>query len=215
MDLGTARLGHRGRSEGLLSRVENGLELPSWKVVQLYAVECGGDQAELRRLLNLALLSEKALEAQAAAPAHADGPHISSLPLVVAVALVLRGSDVLLVKRSRPEGELDWQFPSGVVKPVDSSGETAVREVMNETGVTARVIRPLGQRIHPVTNVQCVYFECRYLEGTLMNLDIGENATVSWVAARSVPEYIPARNIFPAILEILRDNSINTKLGGI
>jgi 8-oxo-dGTP pyrophosphatase MutT (NUDIX family) len=206
VDLSSSRLGRKGRSEGLLSRIENGLDLPSWNVLQLYARTFNGNLSELQRLLSLALLAEKAIDT-----ARTDSvPEVldnSAYPLTVAVALVRRKGDVLLVRRARPEGELDWQFPSGVVKPIDLPSEAAIREVRSETGVTVKVIASLGERIHPVTSVRCIYFQCQYLEGETVNLDTNENASVSWVSAERVPEYIPIKNIFHEIIRVLNNIS--------
>lgn len=200
-DLRNPQRARRGKSEGLLSRIENGLDIPSWDVLNLYATEFGGDLAELQRLLRRAQLAEAA--AQKTAPIEAV--NLTAHPLTVAIALVLRGREVLLVKRARPEGELDWQFPTGVVKPIDSANEIAIREVIGETGVVAKIVNYLGERIHPVTSARCLYFQCEYLSGESANLDTNENAMVCWVPADRVPDYIPVKNIFQAIVSVLKN----------
>ncbi len=49
---------------------------------------------------------------------------------------------VLLARRGR-----DWQLPKGMVEEGERIEETAVREVREETGIDARIIKPLN-RIH-------------------------------------------------------------------
>ena len=47
---------------------------------------------------------------------------------------------VLLTRRNE-----DWQFPKGRVEKGERIEETAVREVREETGVEARIVKPLGR----------------------------------------------------------------------
>ena len=70
--------------------------------------------------------------------------------LRVAIAVVLRGAEVLLVQR-RDGGDLHWQFPAGVVKPGADAAAVAVKETRAETGVHCAVREPLGSRLHPST----------------------------------------------------------------
>lgn len=64
-------------------------------------------------------------------------------------AIVLSGSEVLLVKRS-DNGE--WTPVTGICDPREHAHETAVRECLEETGVTVQVDRLLWvQAVGPVT----------------------------------------------------------------
>jgi 8-oxo-dGTP diphosphatase len=84
--------------------------------------------------------------------------------LRVAIAIVVRGSDVLIVcRRDAISDGIDWQFPAGVVKPGARPETVTVRETLAETGVRCAVRRSLGSRLHPITGVQCDYFLCEYL----------------------------------------------------
>lgn len=45
----------------------------------------------------------------------------------------------------RPQGKADvWALPKGRIDPGESAAETAVREVLEETGVTGRLVEKLG-----------------------------------------------------------------------
>jgi 8-oxo-dGTP diphosphatase len=122
--------------------------------------------------------------------------------LRVAIAIVTRGDDVLLVCR-RGDDSLSWQFPAGMVKPGGSAEAVAVQETHAETGVHCTVRQPLGERIHPVTGVVASYFACDYLVGDAANLDQLENAAVQWVPRSTLTRFIPAEKIYPPILEAL------------
>jgi 8-oxo-dGTP pyrophosphatase MutT (NUDIX family) len=143
-----------------------------------------------------------------AAPAEAPTPAATELALVnavqvlrVAVAVVVRESEVLLVRRRSSDGvKLSWQFPAGVVKPGASPEVVAITETLAETGVHCSVQRSLGRRIHPVTNVLCDYLFCIHLMGQAANADIVENVSVCWVDKFKLAQFIPARQVFPPVL---------------
>jgi NADH pyrophosphatase NudC (nudix superfamily) len=90
-----------------------------------------------------------------------------------------------------------------MVKPGVSPETVAVRETLSETGVHCSVVRQLGSRIHPITNVFCHYLLCEYLAGDAQNLDIIENVSVVWVDRKILPRFIPPDRIFPPVLEAL------------
>lgn len=122
--------------------------------------------------------------------------------LRVAIAVVTRGAEVLLVCR-RGHETLSWQFPAGVVKPGASPETVAVRETHAETGVHCAVRQHLGTRIHPDTAVIADYYRCEYLMGDASNGDQEENADVAWVPRSALTRFIPAEKIYPPILEAL------------
>jgi ADP-ribose pyrophosphatase YjhB (NUDIX family) len=78
-------------------------------------------------------------------------------------AIVQRGERVLLIERRRGERRW-WQIPGGYVEVDEPIDEAVVREVMEETGVTARVTEVLGfrhsagvQPDRPVSNIYVVF----------------------------------------------------------
>jgi 8-oxo-dGTP pyrophosphatase MutT (NUDIX family) len=124
--------------------------------------------------------------------------------LRVAVAVVVDDQNVLVVQRRGEDGAgIAWQFPAGMVKPGVSPSIVAVRETFAETGVHCSVVRELGSRLHPITSVYCDYLLCEYLAGEAYNVDIAENVTVTWAAKEKLTRFIPAKTIFPPILEAL------------
>lgn len=135
----------------------------------------------------------------------ASGQNVGRPPIAalhVAIAIVTRGNQVLLVQR-RDADLLSWQFPAGVVKPEKSAARVAVQETKAETGIDCAVAREIGARVHPATNVYCVYYLCDYLAGEAANHDIVENASVVWTPIRDLPRFIPTASVFPPVLEAL------------
>jgi 8-oxo-dGTP pyrophosphatase MutT (NUDIX family)/DNA-binding XRE family transcriptional regulator len=128
----------------------------------------------------------------------------ATVALAIAIAVVVRDSSVLLVCRrdSGPSG-ITWQFPAGIVKPGAAPNTTAVREVLAETAVHCAVREYLGERIHPLSGVDCHYFLCDYLAGEAENRDGDENVSTLWVVTTEVTRFIPADTIFAPVLRAL------------
>lgn len=121
------------------------------------------------------------------APRHAD----------VVVAVVVRDTSVLLVHRKPAvSSKLLWQFPASNLRPGEDPGTIAVKEVLAETGVEARMIRSLGIRRHPQTRRWCHYVACDWVAGDGENRDPDENIYVRWVEKGNVPAYIQT-DLFP------------------
>lgn len=129
-------------------------------------------------------------------------PATQAQALRVAIAIVVRGTEVLLVCR-RGDDAITWQFPAGVVKPGRNSDAVAVAETLGETGVRVAVREHLGTRLHPVTGVLADYLLCDYLAGDAANLDPIENLDVAWVPLGSLTRFIPTDRIYPPVLTAL------------
>lgn len=64
-----------------------------------------------------------------------------SLPAPVpAVGVVcLRDGEVLLIRRGKPPRMGEWSLPGGRIEPGERAVDAALRELLEETGVTARI----------------------------------------------------------------------------
>lgn len=124
--------------------------------------------------------------------------------LRVAIAVVVRSSEVLLVCR-RGDNAITWQFPAGIVKPGASPEAVTVQEAHAETGVHSVVRQHLGNRLHPVTGAMCDYYLCDYLAGEAINRDPLENIDVAWAPAATLPRFIPTDRIYAPILDAMRE----------
>lgn len=137
-----------------------------------------------------------------APPAPPEQARPQAQALRVAIAVVVRGDDVLLVCR-RGDADLSWQFPAGMVKPGGSIASVAVTETHAETGVHCAVRDEMGSRVHPQTGVLASYALCDYLAGEATNRDAVENVDVAWVPRSALTRFIPADRIYPPILAAL------------
>ena len=125
---------------------------------------------------------------------------------VIAAAVIVSGGRVLLVRRTVAEGDLSWQFPAGKVEPGESPDEAAAREAHEETGLTVRAIRRVGERVHPMTGRTLVYVACELVAGIASVMDDREVAEVAWcdreVLAVRVPDGVfgPVQAYLDAVL---------------
>ncbi|RSM35994.1 hypothetical protein DMA12_42080 [Amycolatopsis balhimycina DSM 5908] len=125
-------------------------------------------------------------------------------PLRVAVAIVVRGSDVLIVcRRAEDANGLSWQFPAGVIKPGARPAVIAVRETLAETDVHCVITRKLGTRLHPTTGVLCEYVLCDYVAGEARNVDVVENVAAIWVDRADLTRFIPDGQVYGPVLRAL------------
>lgn len=129
-------------------------------------------------------------------------PQPEAQALRVAIAVVRRGGDVLLVCRQDGD-DISWQFPAGIVKPGGSAAKVAVRETLDETGIHCMIREHLGERLHPITRALCSYFTCDYVHGEAANGDSSENVAVAWAPISELSRFIPTDRIYPPILDAL------------
>jgi 8-oxo-dGTP diphosphatase len=115
-------------------------------------------------------------------------------PPEIVVGVVRRGDEVLLVHRKPAmKSRLHWQFPSGHIGAANDLHQRVLREIVEETGIVARVVSELGRRRHPMTGKRCVYFLCDYVSGAEINADPAENIFVAWVGKAEVEAYMGGR----------------------
>ncbi|MFF4836568.1 NUDIX hydrolase [Streptomyces sp. NPDC001315] len=122
---------------------------------------------------------------------------MSEGPLVV-MAVIVDGGRLLMIRRSVAEGDLVWALPGGKVEDGEPVGQTAVRETLEETGLTVQAVEELGERVHPDTGRLIAYVACTILAGTAHAASPREVSAVAWVAADEIPQYVP-RGLFPPV----------------
>lgn len=91
-------------------------------------------------------------------------------PASAAAGVVLDGPRVLLVRRGIPPYRGDWTVPAGYQELDEDPQRTALREVLEETGIEAEVVRlfdVLFVAEDPRRPANVTVFLCRPLGGTL------------------------------------------------
>lgn len=92
----------------------------------------------------------------------------------------------MLIGRLDRQGRLLWSLPKGHIEDGETTEETAMREVKEETGISAQVLRPLGtidywfvaerRRVHKTVH----HFLLEATGGELSDEDV-EVTEVAWV----------------------------------
>lgn len=109
----------------------------------------------------------------------------------ISAAIIVRDGRVLMVRRRVSEGELMWQFPAGAIESGEAAVDAAVRETDEETGLTVKAVRLLGERVHPKTGRLMSYTACEVVGGEARVADDEELDAVAWVAHSEIKEYVP------------------------
>ena len=62
-----------------------------------------------------------------------------SSPIPAVGVVCLRSDEVLLIRRGKPPKRGEWSLPGGQIEPGERATGAALRELAEETGVTARI----------------------------------------------------------------------------
>jgi 8-oxo-dGTP diphosphatase len=120
----------------------------------------------------------------------------------ISAAIIVSSGKVLMVRRRISEGELMWQFPAGGIEPGEVAEDAAVRETAEETGLTVKAIRLLGERVHPKTGRLMSYTACEPISGEAHVADDDELDAITWAAHSELPGLVPY-GLFEPVQEYL------------
>jgi len=127
----------------------------------------------------------------------------------------LTGARAALIGRTDRRGRLLWSMPKGHVEPGETAEDAAVREVMEETGITGEILAPLGtidfwfvadgRRIHKTVH----HFLLVCTGGELSDEDV-EVEQVEWVPLGDLPDrlaYADERRLVEQVPRLLADSA--------
>lgn len=109
----------------------------------------------------------------------------------ISAAIIVADGKVLMVRRAVKEGKLSWQFPAGAIEDGEGAEDAAVRETLEETGLTVEAVRLIGERIHPNTGRLMSYTAAAVVSGEAHVADDEELDAVAWVSHAEIPNYVP------------------------
>jgi 8-oxo-dGTP diphosphatase len=109
----------------------------------------------------------------------------------ISAAIIVHDGRVLMVRRRISEGELSWQFPAGAVEAGETVEEAAVRETLEETGLSVEAVKLIGDRVHPKSKRFMSYTAAKVVSGEAHVADTDELDAIAWVALAEIPEYVP------------------------
>lgn len=119
------------------------------------------------------------------------------------VAAIVTSSKGVLVGRRR-DGRPLWTFLAGEHIEGETLEDTAVREVMEESGLAVRITGAIGERKHPRTHRWMAYYAAEPVAGTDAIVgDEDELAEVRWVSLAEA-DLLMGGTIFEPVHEYLR-----------
>ena len=131
-------------------------------------------------------------------------------PLVGAGAVIVRGNQVVLVRRGRPPLAGEWSIPGGAVKLGETLRQAAEREAREETGleIEAGEVLEVFESITPDSEGKTCYhyvivdFLCRLKSGKLRAG--GDALEAKWCRAEELAEMKVSEPATKVILKALR-----------
>ena len=100
--------------------------------------------------------------------------------LRVCAALIREG--VILMVRHVHDGRDYWTLPGGAVEAGETLEQAVLREVREETNLSARVVRPLYQRAYRSGAEHCFLLECGREQEAVLGHDPELDATSQWLS---------------------------------
>lgn len=121
-------------------------------------------------------------------------------PTIVA-AIVTSPHGVLLARRH--DGKPEWTFPSGAHEAGEVYTDTAVRETLEETGLSVVARDQIGERTHPQTGRHMVYIAADPINGTAVRVaDPDEHSEVGWYPWTTAEAMLP--HLYEPVADHLR-----------
>ncbi len=130
-------------------------------------------------------------------------------PVTGASMFVLDGSNALIIKRGKEPSKGLWAFPGGGQELGETLQQTAIRELFEETGLTAHdsefieLLEPMRKDTNGTITSHYVLgiFLCTSFSGTVKAADDAEEA--AWVSLETIDQYEFTRNAKELLIKTL------------
>jgi colanic acid biosynthesis protein WcaH len=85
---------------------------------------------------------------------------VEKMPIPTVDAVIVHKGKFLLLKRNNPPVKGEWWLPGGRIRRNESFEDAVRREVLEETGLTCKTIKPVGviSQVFPECHTVSVYF---------------------------------------------------------
>ncbi len=132
-------------------------------------------------------------------------------PVPAVGGIVVQNGKLLLVKRGRPPNEGRWSIPGGSIEEGETAEAAVTREVLEETGITARPVRVLTVADYIERDAEgrvrfhyaIADFLCEFVSGT--PAPGSDAADARWIPVREVYGYDVTSTALTAIQIALRE----------
>ena len=127
----------------------------------------------------------------------------------VALAIILDQGKVLIGKirseKINDYGGLPYVFPCECVRDMDVLEGTLIHEVERQTNLEIKIIRKIGERIHPTTQNYSYYFHCVKNSQQTVIAGVGiDFETFIWCDINDLQQYMPT--LFNEVTSYLKEN---------
>jgi 8-oxo-dGTP diphosphatase len=130
---------------------------------------------------------------------------------VAAAVVVIKNSEILMLKRKGSEGDGTWAIPGGKVDFMEDPADAVLRELTEETGIKGSSVEFIGYTndIHKESNKHFVTmrFICKDFSGEPRVAEPNKCSKISWFSLDTLPS-----PLFGPTMNLLTDKTVLQKI---